>query len=169
VYGLPVISIRLFNVYGPRSRTNGTYGAVFGVFLAQKLAGKPFTVVGDGTQSRDFTYVDDVVEAFYLAAKSDRVGEVYNAGTGKPTSINNIVTLLGGVAHYIPKRPGEPDTTMADNRKIRRHLGWKPKVSISEGIGKLVANIDYWKNAVVWTPTMINKATKQWFIYLNKK
>ena len=71
IYHLPVVSLRFFNVYGPRVRTNGTYGAVFGVFLAQKLAGKPFTIVGDGEQTRDFTFVTDVVRACYMAAQSD--------------------------------------------------------------------------------------------------
>src|SRR5262249_13958241 len=84
VYHLPVVSIRIFNAYGTRSRTTGAYGAVFGVFLAQKLAGKPFTVVGDGTQTRDFLYVTDVARAFLAAAESERVNEIYNLGAGNP-------------------------------------------------------------------------------------
>src|SRR5205814_2657722 len=98
VYKLPVVSVRFFNVYGPRSRTSGTYGAVFGVFLAQKLKGKPFTVVGDGTQTRDFTFVTDVVDACAVAAASKASGEIFNVGSGKPTSVNRIVELLGGKA-----------------------------------------------------------------------
>ena len=101
-YDLPCISLRLFNVYGPRSRTSGTYGAVFGVFLAQKLAGKPFTVVGDGTQTRDFTYVTDVVDAFIKAAESDIRGEIYNVGSGGTYSVNRLVELLeGDVSIYL--------------------------------------------------------------------
>ena len=96
VYGLSVLSLRLFNVYGPRSRTHGTYGAMFGVFLAQKLAGQPFTVVGDGNQSRDFTFVTDVAEAFVRAAESPHSGRVFNVGTGRPVTVNRVVELLGG-------------------------------------------------------------------------
>src|SRR5947208_11416478 len=108
VYHLPVVSLRIFNAYGPRSRTAGAYGAVCGVFLAQTLAGKPFTVVGDGTQKRDFVYVTDVAEAFLAAARSERVAEVYNLGAGNPQTVNRLVELLGGDVVHVPKRPGEP-------------------------------------------------------------
>ena len=168
VYNLPCISLRLFNVYGPRSRTSGTYGAVFGVFLAQKLANKPFTIVGDGTQTRDFVFVKDVVEAFYLAAASDIEGEVFNVGSGNTYSINRLVQLLGGdKVVYIPKRPGEPDCTQADITKIKKLLGWSPKVSFEEGVKIMLENIDYWKEAPVWTEGKIKKATEAWFKYLS--
>lgn len=166
VYHLPCISLRLFNVYGPRSRTSGTYGAVFGVFLAQKLAGKPFTVVGDGNQTRDFVFVKDVVEAFYLAAASNIQGEVFNVGSGKTYSINQLVELLGGEKVHIPKRPGEPDCTQADITKIKKTLGWFPKVSFEEGVKIMLENIDYWRDAPVWDKETIKKATEQWFKYL---
>ena len=168
VYGLPVVSLRLFNVYGPRSRTSGTYGAVFGVFLAQKLAGKPFTVVGDGTQTRDFTFVTDAVEAFVVAARSDVSGEVINIGSDHTYSVNRLVELLGGEVTYIPKRPGEPDCTFADTAKIKRLLGWTAKVSLEDGVKVLLENIDYWRDAPVWTPDTIKDATKDWFRYLEK-
>jgi UDP-glucose 4-epimerase len=168
-YRLPVVSLRLFNVYGPRSRTSGTYGAVFGVFLAQKLAGKPFTVVGDGTQTRDFTFVSDVVEAFVHAAASDAVGEVFNIGTGQDQSVNRIVELLAPDAGVVsvPKRPGEPDCTLADISRARERLRWSPQVPLDEGIRVLVANIDYWRKAPVWDEQSIEQATKQWFAYLS--
>lgn len=168
VYGLPAVSLRLFNVYGPRSRTSGTYGAVFGVFLAQKLAGQPFTVVGDGTQTRDFTFVTDVVNALVMAAQSDLVGEVMNVGSGQTYSVNHLVRLLGGPVTYIPKRPGEPDCTQADITKIRRLLGWEPRVSFEEGVRVMLENIDYWRDAPVWTPEKIAEATRDWFQYLGK-
>jgi len=168
VYRLPVLSLRLFNVYGPRSRTSGTYGAVFGVFLAQKLAGRPFTVVGDGTQVRDFTFVTDVVQAFCLAADSSLTGECLNIGTGEPQSVNRLVKLLGGDAVHLPKRPGEPDCTQADARKAREKLGWRPKVSFEEGVKIMLKNIDYWRQAPVWDPLSIEVATKDWFRYLGK-
>ncbi|MEW5911511.1 MAG: NAD-dependent epimerase/dehydratase family protein [Thermodesulfobacteriota bacterium] len=163
VYGLPVNSIRIFNAYGTRSRTSGAYGAVFGVFLRQKLANKPFTVVGDGEQTRDFIYVTDVAAAFLRAAETDRVGEVYNLGAGRPQSVNRLVELLGGQAVYIPKRPGEPDCTWANIDKITSQLGWQPQVSFGEGVARILANIDYWREAPLWDPDSIAKATKTWF------
>ncbi len=169
VYKLPVISLRLFNVYGSRSRTSGTYGAVFGVFLAQKLAGKPFTVVGDGEQRRDFIHVFDVVEAFIQAAYSDVKNEVFNVGSGNPRSVNRLVSLLKGEKVHIPKRPGEPDCTHADINKIKSALGWQPRISFEEGIGKIIENIDYWKDAPVWTPESIKEATQEWFECLAKE
>jgi UDP-glucose 4-epimerase len=168
VYRLPVVSLRLFNVYGPRSRTSGTYGAVFGVFLAQKLAGKPFTVVGDGTQTRDFTFVSDVADAFVTAAQSAISGEVFNVGTGAPVPVNRLVGLLKGDVVHVRKRPGEPDRTHADVSKIQRRLGWRAKVSIEEGIRILLDNIEYWRQAPVWTPASIEVATRDWFRYLGK-
>ncbi len=166
LYNLPAIALRLFNVYGPRSRTSGTYGAVLGVFLAQKLANKPFTIVGDGTQTRDFTYVTDVANAFLTAAKSSVREEIFNVGSGETVSVNRLVELLGGEVTYIPKRPGEPDCTYADITKIRRELKWQPKVDIKQGVDNVLANIDYWKSAPVWTPATIATATQDWFKYL---
>lgn len=167
IYKLPVISLRLFNVYGPRVRTYGTYGPVLSIFMAQKIAGKPFTVVGNGKQTRDFTYVTDVVEAFIAAAKSNISGEVFNVGSGGTYSINQMVKIIGGKVAYIPKRPGEPDCTYADIGKITKQLHWMPKVSFSEGMEKVIADIEYWRNAPVWTPAKIKTATRDWFKYLN--
>jgi len=169
VYKLPVISLRLFNVYGSRSRTSGTYGAMFGVFLAQKLAEKPYTVVGNGNQTRDFTFVKDVAKAFLLTAKSNIVGEIFNVGSDNTYSVNHIVKLLGGSVVYIPKRPSEPDCTFADISKIKRMLGWEPLISLEEGIKILLENIDYWKEAPVWTPKSISEATKEWFKVLGNE
>ena len=163
VYDLPTVSIRIFNAYGMRSRTTGAYGAVFGVFLAQKLAGKPFTVVGDGTQSRDVVNGRDVARAFYLAATRGRPGEVYNLGAGDPQPVNRLVELLGGEVVHVPKRPGEPDVTWADTTKIRTELGWEPRVSFEEGVGEMVANIERWRDAPVWDPDSIAAATQTWF------
>ena len=168
VYGLPALSLRFFNVYGSRSRTSGTYGAVFGVFLAQKLAGKPYTVVGDGEQTRDFTYVSDIVAALVIAAQSDRSGRVYNVGSGATVSVNRLVELLGGDKVHIPKRPGEPDCTFADISRIQSELGWQPQVPIEEGVAKLLEHIDYWRDAPVWTPHKIADATRDWFRYLGE-
>jgi UDP-glucose 4-epimerase len=169
VYKLPVVSLRLFNVYGPRSRTSGTYGAVFGVFLAQKLNNKPYTVVGSGEQRRDFIYVSDVAEAFVKAAGSDVNGEVFNVASSNPQSVNRLISLLGGEKLYIPKRPGEPERAWADITKIKEKLGWAPSVSFEAGVEKMLENIDYWEKAPVWTPETITKATENWFKYLSKE
>jgi UDP-glucose 4-epimerase len=163
LYKLPVNVIRIFNAYGTRSRTSGAYGAVFGVFLKQKLAGKPFTVVGDGTQTRDFLYATDVAEAFLAAAETDKIGEFWNLGAGNPQSVNRLIELLQGPVINIPKRPGEPDCTWADITKIQHDLGWAPKVSFQEGVGKIIDNIEYWREAPLWEPDSIAKATEGWF------
>ena len=168
LYNFPAISLRFFNVYGTRSRTSGTYGAVFGVFLAQKLANKPYTIVGDGNQTRDFTYVTDIVSALIATAESDKVNKIYNVGSDTTVSVNKIVELLGGDKVNIPKRPGEPDCTYADISKIKEELGWNPAISIEEGVEKILENIDYWKEATVWNPDSISEATEDWFKYLDK-
>ena len=166
VYELPALSLRFFNVYGPRSRTSGTYGAVFGVFLAQKLANAQFTVVGDGSQTRDVTDVSDVVQALITAAQSSETDAVYNVGSGATVSVNRLVELLGGEKVFIPKRPGEPDCTFADISKIQAELGWYPEVTIEQGVSRLLEHIEYWRKAPVWTPDSIATATQDWFRYL---
>lgn len=168
VYDLNATSLRFFNVYGPRARTTGTYGAVFGVFIAQKLANKPLTIVGDGTQLRDFTHVKDVVEAIYITSLNFDTSEVYNVGSGNPVSINYIASIIGGQTSFIPKRPGEPDITHSNSNKILTELGWKSSISIEDGINELLKNSNYWKDAPVWTVESIAKATEEWFRYLNK-
>lgn len=166
VYGLPVNSICIFNAYGPRVRTTGVYGAVFGVFFRQRLAGKPYTVVGDGTQSRDFIYVRDVAEAFRAAAETEAVGERFNVGADNPQSINRLVEILGGEVVYVPKRPGEPDVTHADISKITSMLGWRPQVPFEDGVENMLSNIERWNDAPLWDPESIAKATETWFRYM---
>jgi UDP-glucose 4-epimerase len=166
VYKLPIISLRYFNVFGTRARTNGTYGAVFKVFLKQKLAGKPLTIVGDGTQVRDFIYVSDVAQANLIAANSNINGEIFNVGTGKPQSINYLAELIGGDKIYLPDRPGEPKATHADISKIQNMLNWRPTISFEEGVKIMLDNIDYWQDAPLWDENSIKEATKAWFKYL---
>lgn len=168
VYKVPVNSIRIFNCYGPRVRTTGVYGAVFGVFFKQRLAGKPFTIVGDGTQTRDFLFVTDVVKAFYLAALTPLVGQIWNLGAGNPQSVNKLADLIGGEKTYIPKRPGEPDCTWADIKKIQKDLKWTPQISFEEGAHEMLKDIDRWQDAPLWDKDSIKKATKTWFEYLGE-
>lgn len=166
VYRLPVNSIRIFNAYGTRVRTTGAYGAVFGVFFRQKLAGKPFTVVGDGTQKRDFVYASDVASAFLLAAESTRMGEIWNLGAGNPQTVNRLIELIGGPVVHIPKRPGEPDVTWADISKITQNLGWRPRIDFEQGVAWMMAEIDNWRDAPLWDPDSIQRATRTWFAAL---
>jgi UDP-glucose 4-epimerase len=168
VYRIPTLSLRLFNVFGVRSRTSGAYGSVFGVFLAQKLAGRPFTVVGDGTQSRDFTYVTDVARAFIVAAESEATGEAINIGSSRPQTVNRLVELLGGDVVNVPKRPGEPDCTYADTLKANTLLNWESQVSFEEGVRRVLDDIDYWGKAPVWDERSIAEATKAWFDHLGE-
>ena len=166
IYGINFISLRLFNVYGTRSRTTGAYGAALGVFLKQKLSKKPFTVVGDGSQKRDFINVKDVANAFYKALCSKINNEIINIGYGKPSSVNEMIKILKGNKIYIPKRPGEPNITHANINKAKNLLNWKPIISLKEGLDDVLKNIDYWKNAPLWNKKNIRIATKKWFKYL---
>jgi len=169
VYKLPVNSVCIFNAYGPRVRTTGVYGAVFGVFLRQKLAGKPFTIVGDGNQTRDFIYATDVATAFLAAAETYIVGERFNVGAGNPQSINRLVSILGGDVTYVPKRPGEPDCTYANINKIVSMLGWKPKIEFEDGVKLMLGDIERWRDAPLWDAASIARATETWFRYLGKE
>jgi len=171
VYNLPVISIRIFNAYGPRVKTTGAYGAVFGVFFKQKLEKKPFTIVGNGNQKRDFLYVTDLAQAFIELAKSSRKGEIYNLGAGKPQTINKLVKLLGDKygKSFLPTRPGEPFCTWASIKKIKKHTKWKPKVDFKLGVSNMLKDINEWKDAPLWNAKSINRATKTWFKFMRKK
>ena len=166
VYNLPINSIRIFNAYGTRVKTTGVYGAVFGVFFKQKLSKKPFTIVGDGNQKRDFVYVTDVARAFYLAAITEKNNQIYNLGAGNPQSINKLVELIGGDKIHLPKRPGEPEITYANINKISKELGWSPLVNFEDGVKKMMAEISNWKEAPLWDKDSIEEATKIWFKYM---
>ncbi len=168
VYKIPYISLRFFNAYGQRSRTTGAYGAMFGVFLAQKLNKLPLTIVGDGSQTRDFIHVNDLVDAVVKAAEHPIKNEIFNVASGVETSVNTIADIIGGKKILIPKRPGEPDRSLADISKIKKLIGWKPQISINEGVKMLLKDIEQWKNAPIWTPETIEKATRPWFQYLKK-
>jgi len=139
LHGLPAVSLRFFNVYGPRISFEGSYILVLGVFLQQKMKGEPLTVEGDGEQSRDFTYVGDIVRAAILAMESDKVGkgEVINIGAGNNHTINELARLIGGEIIYKPAREGDMRHTLADNRKAKELLGWESIIHIEEGIEKV--------------------------------
>ena len=137
--------------------------------LSQKLNGKPFTVVGDGNQTRDFTFVTDIVNACVTAAQTEKtIGEVMNVGSNNTYSINRLVELFGGEVVYIPRRPGEPDCTFADINKIRSLMGWKTLISFEDGVKIMLDHVDDWKEAPIWEPGSISKATEGWFKYLGE-
>ena len=140
LYDMPNISLRFFNVYGPRLNTKGKYGAVFSIFLKQKKANKSLTIVGNGRQTRDFIYVDDLIDAFFKIMKSNLKNKIYNLGSGKETSINKIASLIGGKKIFIPEIQGETKRSCANISMICKDVNWKPKISISEGIKKLFNN-----------------------------
>ena len=142
IYGLETVILRYFNVYGNREPIKGPYAPVVGLFIRQKKEGKPFTVVGDGQQTRDFTHIDDVVAANVLSATTEdekAFGEIFNIGTGESHSILWIAHTIGGDFTYLPARSGEARHTMADNYKARKILDWKPK----KGLKTYLKNIDF--------------------------
>ncbi len=138
VYGLQTVALRYFNVYGPGFDPEGAYALVIGKFLKQRMEGTPMTITGDGTQTRDFTHVSDVVRANMLAAESANVGhgEVINIGAGRNATVNQIAELIGGESVHIAPRL-EPHDTLADNSKARKLLGWEPTVKLEDGIAEL--------------------------------
>ena len=138
VYELPTVSLRYFNAYGPRLDPSGAYALVIGLFLRLRKEGKPLTITGDGTQTRDFTHVRDIVRANILAAESDTVckGEVINIGAGKNYTINHLAELLGGEVQHIAPRL-EPHDTLADTSLAKKLLGWEPTIPFEEGIAEL--------------------------------
>lgn len=142
IYGLPTVSLRYFNVYGPRQPREGSYVPVIGIFLTQKSKGEKLTITGDGKQTRDFTHVFDVVRANILAMESGKVGrgEVINIGGGNNHSINEIAKMVGGEAIHLPARPGEMQDTLADITKAKTLLGWQPEITLEEGVKKLLEN-----------------------------
>lgn len=168
VYNIKAVSLRLFNVYGPRVRTVGHYGAVFGVFLAQLANNYPLTIVGNGNQKRDFTYVTDVVKAFLLAARSNFVNyQIFNIGCGKPISIKKLVKILNPKKiKYLAKRPGEPRMTFACIKRAKKKLKWSPKISFEQGLMMMLKELKNWKKAPLWTEKKILVATKEWFKFI---
>tara|TARA_A100001015_G_C14981519_1_gene709676 strand:- start:227 stop:1129 length:903 start_codon:yes stop_codon:yes gene_type:complete len=139
-FGLETTTFRYFNVYGPREPLKGPYAPVIGIFMRQRKAGEDMTIVGDGDQRRDFTYVDDVVEANIRAAfASDVCGEIINVGTGTNHSVNEIADMVGGPRVNIPQRPGEARETLADNTKLQTLLKLKPKAGLKEYIKKMMS------------------------------
>jgi UDP-glucose 4-epimerase len=167
IYKIKYISLRLFNVYGTRSRTNNAYGAVIGIFLKQKIMNKNLTIVGNGRQRRDFINVKDVVFAFYKSFRCKNWNKIYNVGSGKSQEINYLADLIGGNKTYVSKRPGEPDQTLANIKKIKKDLDWRPSIKFEDGIQEILKNKHYWKNAILWDKKKIARATKIWFDLLS--
>lgn len=128
VYGLSAVSLRFFNIYGPHA------SAMFGLFISQIRAGQPITITGDGSQTRDFTYISDIVDAIVAALQSNQTAEAYNIGSGTTVSVRRFAELLGSDIKYIPRRRGEMDVTFGDISKALRELDWKPRISVEEGI-----------------------------------
>ena len=138
LYGLETVVLRYFNVFGERCPTRGQYAPVIGIFDRQKESGEPLTIVGDGSQKRDFIYVKDIARANYLASimpLKGNIGEVFNVGSAKNYSVQEIADSISDDQIYIDERDGEMDTTLADITKIGETIGWKPEVDVLEWIG----------------------------------
>ncbi len=168
LYNLEVNSIRIFNTYGKRVKTSGVYGAVFGVFFRQALEKKALTIVGSGNQKRDFLHVKDAVKAFYLLNNSKYKNQIYNLGAGNPIKVKSLANLISPKHIKIPKRPGEPNVTFADIKKIKRDLSWAPKINFEDGVKDMLKDINNWKDAPLWNKKSIKKATLIWFKYMKK-
>mgnify|MGYP000610227229 CR=1 FL=1 len=142
-YGIPVILLRYFTVYGPRQRPDMAIHKL----VAAIMNGEEVTIFGDGNQTRDFTYVDDVIEASLAAAKSEVVGNVYNIGGGNRISVNDLVKLAGEMLNkeakvrYIEKQKGDVRHTWAHIDKAKAELGWQPKVRITEGLSQYINSV----------------------------
>jgi UDP-glucose 4-epimerase len=165
-YGIACVSLRLFNVFGPRMCLTGGYGGLFSAILPQKFNGTEVITIGDGEQSRDFVYVEDVARAFKLASEFGPAGSVFNIGTGRPVSVNEILKLLeiqDSQVFRMPDRPGEPRKTQADISRIQRRLGWSPTVSFEEGLKAMVADAEYWRQARVYTREESLKSQEKWY------
>ena len=137
LYGLETVVLRYFNVFGDRSPQRGQYAPVIGIFQRQRDAGEPLTIVGDGSQRRDFVHVEDVARANYLASimplqrwGHDYTGDLFNVGSGKNYSIKQIADAISDDQIFIPKRDGEMETTLADITKIGEVIGWKPEIDV---------------------------------------
>ncbi len=169
VYGLECNSLRLFTAYGPRMRKSDALGPVLNIFLAQRAHGVPLTIVGDGTQGRDFVHARDVATAFHLAAITDMYNQIWNVGSGETQTIDHIADLIGGPTVRIPERHGDPHTARADIRKIQRDLGWLPLVSFEDGLAELLADPAAWRDAPVWLPDVMQQETAQWQALLEKQ
>ena len=138
LYGLETVVLRYFNVFGERSPTRGQYAPVIGIFQRQRDTGEPLTIVGDGSQRRDFIYVKDVARANYLASLMpgvrDHLGEVFNVGSGINYSVQEIADAISDDQTYIPKREGEMETTWSNIDKVNKVIGWKPEVDVLDWI-----------------------------------
>ena len=140
IYGLETVCLRYFNVYGPRQVTEGAYRLVISIFMDQRARGEPMTIHGDGKQTRDFTWVGDVVRANILAAESERVGkgEPINVGAGAEVSIKCVAELIGGAVVHVPPRGFDERFKRAGIDRARQLLGWEPRVQIEEGIRRIM-------------------------------
>lgn len=138
IYKIPIISLRYFNVYGPRIDFNSDYSLVIGKFLRLRDQKKPLTIYGTGEQTRGFCYIDDVIEANIKAMLSKKLegGEIINIGSEKSHSVNYLAELIGGPKKYLPPRAGDPLHTQADISLAKKILNWQPKISFEQGIEK---------------------------------
>lgn len=172
LYRMSAVSLRLFNVYGPRMCLSGGYGGLFSTVLPQHFNAQPVVTIGDGRQERDFVHVRDVAHAFAsVGRRTDVSNEVINIGAGQSISVNEILDLLGISEKRImrlPDRPGEPRKTLADIRRAASVLGWKPNVPFKEGLREMVSDREYWQAGRVWTYQESMDSQREWYAAFGK-
>ena len=162
LWGIHATCLRYFTVYGPRQRPE----MAIHLFARAIQEGRPVPFFGDGSTQRDYTYVEDIVDGTVRALERMDGFRIYNLGDSQPVPLSRLVELLEGEVVHVPKRPGEPDQTFAATDKIRRALGWRPRVSFEEGVGRMLEQIDQWREAPVWDEASIAEATRDWFAHL---
>lgn len=165
------VSLRLFNVFGPRMCLKGGYGGLFSAILPQKFNNAEVVTIGNGEQSRDFVFANDVAQAFLLVAESELQRGIFNIGGGEPVSVNTILRLLEipeSQVFRLPARPGEPHKTQADISRIWKVLGWKPETSFAAGLQAMIADAEYWRRAKVWTRQESINSQKEWYAHFGQ-
>lgn len=167
-YSIRTNSICIFNAYGRRFKTSGSYGSVLGVFVKQALAGKPLTIAGDGGQTRDFVHVKDVCHAFYNAFLYGKTGRRYNVGSGKELSILELANYFSDQHIRIPDRPGEARRTQADISRAASEILWEPAINIRDGLEEILSNMHEWESAPLWNEESIAQQVAKWNDLLGK-
>lgn len=163
VYEFPTNSLRIFNAYGPRDFAKIYPNSVFSIWMQQKANNQPLTIVGDGTHARDFVYCTDVANAFLIAAMEGKDGEVYNIGSGKPSTLNEITDCIKGKKSFIKNKEDEPDKTWADISKIQFDCNWQPRIPLESGVEFSLDVLKDWSDGPSWDQEKLNHYFETWF------
>lgn len=163
VFDFPVVSLRIFNAYGPRDKTKLYPGSAFSIWMKQKCNEQALTVVGDGTHARDFIYCTDVANAFYIAALEGKADEVYNIGSGKAISLNEFTDRIKGKKLFLKNKEDEPTKTWADISKFQFDCNWQPRIPLESGVEFSLDVLNDWKDDISWNEENLNQFFQAWF------